>query len=67
VRWLIDFKIGVHEDANVEVFIANEVARYGPQLERALALASRMGPEPVRAALYFPLLQVFREVERAEG
>jgi hypothetical protein len=61
-RWLVDFKIGVHLEANVEEFIANEVARYRPQLERAVALASRLGPEPVRAALYFPLLQAFREL-----
>ncbi|MGH8284919.1 MAG: 3'-5' exonuclease, partial [Steroidobacteraceae bacterium] len=62
IRWLVDFKIGVHREDGIEEFIASEVARYRPQLERTVALASRLGPEPPRAALFFPLLGVFREL-----
>jgi ATP-dependent helicase/nuclease subunit A len=37
------------------------VERYRPQLERYAALARRMGPEPVRVGLYFPLMRAWRE------
>ena len=39
-----------------------ELARYRPQLETYRELAGALGPEPVRAALYFPLLRAFREL-----
>ena len=62
VRWVIDYKTGAHEGGRAEEFLANEVQRYRPQLARYVALARHLGPEPVRAALYFPLLGAFREV-----
>jgi ATP-dependent exoDNAse (exonuclease V) beta subunit len=55
-RWIVDFKTSTHQGADLEAFFANEVTRYRPQLERYAALARELGPEPVRAALYFPLL-----------
>jgi ATP-dependent exoDNAse (exonuclease V) beta subunit len=60
-RWIIDFKTGSPRDGNVAAFLAAEVERYRPQLERYACLASALGPEPVRTALYFPLLAAFRE------
>ena len=41
--------------------------RYRPQLELYRQLAGRVGPEPVRAALYFPWLDEFRELDPAEA
>jgi hypothetical protein len=35
--------------------------RYHGQLSGCVALARALGPEPVRAALYFPLLGELRE------
>jgi ATP-dependent exoDNAse (exonuclease V) beta subunit len=61
-RWVIDFKTSTHEGGGVESFIASELERYAPQLQRYVELARRLGPEPVRAALYFPLLGEFREL-----
>lgn len=61
-RWVIDFKTSRHEGGHLESFVAREVERYRPQLEIYAALARALGPEPVRAALYFPLLGVFREL-----
>jgi ATP-dependent exoDNAse (exonuclease V) beta subunit len=61
VRWIIDFKTGVHEGADLERFLESEQSRYREQLENYAALLSRMESRPVRLALYFPLLKGWRE------
>jgi ATP-dependent helicase/nuclease subunit A len=60
-RWVIDFKTSVHEGGRLEEFIAQQLERYRGQLASYTALARGLGPEPVRAALYFPLLGLLRE------
>jgi len=62
IRWVIDYKTSAHEGGDLEGFLAQEIERYRPQLEAYLQLARAVGPQPVRAALYFPLLGAFREV-----
>jgi ATP-dependent helicase/nuclease subunit A len=62
VRWVIDFKTSTHEGADLQAFLDSEVARYAEPMRRYVELARRLGPEPVRAALYFPLLGAFREL-----
>jgi ATP-dependent helicase/nuclease subunit A len=64
VRWVIDFKTSRHEGAGLEEFLDRELDRYRPQLERNMALARRLGPEPVKAALYFPLMGELRELKQ---
>jgi len=61
-RWVIDYKTSAHEGGDVEGFLAQEIERYRPQLEAYRELARAVGPQPVRAALYFPLLGAFREL-----
>jgi ATP-dependent exoDNAse (exonuclease V) beta subunit len=61
-RWVIDFKTSRHEGGGLEVFLEQEMNRYRPQLETYVALARGLGPNPVRAGLYFPLLGAFREL-----
>jgi len=61
-RWVIDFKTSRHEGGGLDAFLNEEVQRYRAQLETYVALASGMGPDSVRAGLYFPLLGVFREL-----
>mgnify|MGYP005811044973 CR=1 FL=1 len=61
-RWVIDYKTGTHGGGSLAEFLAREMERYAPQLRLYRELASRTGPEPVRAALYFPLLGEFREL-----
>jgi ATP-dependent helicase/nuclease subunit A len=61
-RWVIDYKTSRHEGGGLEEFLAQELQRYAAQLRTYAALARALGPEPVRAALYFPLLGVLREL-----
>jgi ATP-dependent exoDNAse (exonuclease V) beta subunit len=61
-RWIVDYKTSSHEGADLEGFLDSEQERYRPQLERYGTLMRRLGPEPVRLALYFPLLSAWREL-----
>ena len=58
-RWIVDYKTGVREGADVEGFMQQEQERYRAQLERyARALAQG---EPAMLGLYFPPLAGWRE------
>jgi len=61
VRWVIDYKTSQHLGGGLELFLDREVERYRGQLERYGRLARRMGPQPVRLGLYFPLMHAWRE------
>jgi ATP-dependent exoDNAse (exonuclease V) beta subunit len=61
-RWVIDFKTSRHEGGGLDAFLEQEMARYRAQLETYAALARGIDTTPVRAGLYFPLLDVFREL-----
>jgi ATP-dependent helicase/nuclease subunit A len=62
-RWIVDFKTSSHEGGGLEQFLQEEVARYRAQLTLYARLMRAMEPaRPVRTALYFPLLQQWREV-----
>jgi ATP-dependent exoDNAse (exonuclease V) beta subunit len=54
--WVVDWKTSYREGGDLEGFLANEQARYAPQLERyAAALDAK------RLGLYFPALGRWRE------
>ena len=61
VRWVIDYKTSQHVGGGIEEFLEREVERYRSQLQRYALLARRLGPEPVRLGLYFPLMRAWRE------
>ena len=61
VRWIIDYKTSQHSGGGVEEFLDREVERYRSQLQRYATLVKRLGPEPVRLGLYFPLMRAWRE------
>jgi ATP-dependent helicase/nuclease subunit A len=61
VRWVIDYKTSQHLGGGVELFLDREVERYRSQLERYGRLARRLGPQPIRLGLYFPLMGAWRE------
>jgi ATP-dependent exoDNAse (exonuclease V) beta subunit len=65
IRWIVDYKTGTHEGADLEGFLADERERYRTQLEDyARLLASRDEHRyPIRLALYFPLLDAWEEWE----
>ncbi|MGH9472842.1 MAG: UvrD-helicase domain-containing protein [Terriglobales bacterium] len=61
VRWIIDYKTGVHEGGDIEAFLRSERSRYQDQLERYARLYRAQDERPLRLALFFPL------VRRADG
>jgi ATP-dependent exoDNAse (exonuclease V) beta subunit len=61
VRWVIDYKTSRHVGGGLQEFLDREVERYRPQLQRYALLAQKLGPEPVRLGLYFPLMRQWRE------
>jgi ATP-dependent exoDNAse (exonuclease V) beta subunit len=63
VRWIVDFKTSTHEGGGLDAFLAQEVERYRQQLKGYARLMRAFRPaEPIKAALYFPLLKQWREV-----
>ena len=60
---MIDYKTSQHLGSGLEEFLDREVERYHGQLQRYARLAQRLGPEPVRLGLYFPLMRAWREWE----
>jgi ATP-dependent exoDNAse (exonuclease V) beta subunit len=59
-RWVIDYKLSPHEGGSLGEFLDREQQRYALQLARYAELARRLGPEPVRVGLYFPLQGAWR-------
>ncbi len=62
-RWVIDYKTSEPRAGEpVAEFLAQEAARYGPQLAAYRDALCELGPEPVRCALYFTALARLHEV-----
>ena len=61
VRWIVDFKIGIHAGGDADAFLDRELARYRPQLERYAAILGKLERRSIRLGLYFPLLGGWRE------
>jgi ATP-dependent exoDNAse (exonuclease V) beta subunit len=61
-RWVIDYKTSIPSDDNLSGFLDAQREAHRAQLERYSNLLARFGPEPVRAALYFPTLAQFVEL-----
>ena len=62
-HWIIDYKTSTHEGGNLAGFLQAETARYKPQLKKYKAIYDAYTGTTARCALYFPLLQTFREVD----
>ena len=62
-HWIVDYKTSAHEGGNLEGFLDAELERYRAQLTRYVTLYREYAAVEPRCALYFPLLQAFRELE----
>jgi ATP-dependent exoDNAse (exonuclease V) beta subunit len=63
-RWIVDYKTGTHEGGDVEGFLDQEQDRYRAQLAAYAAAFRALEDRPVRAALYYPLVEGgWRELE----
>jgi ATP-dependent helicase/nuclease subunit A len=60
-RWIVDWKTGMHAGGGLEQFLAQELQRYSPQLERYSRVLALYDSRPQRLGLYFPLLDRFVE------
>jgi len=56
VRWIVDWKTGSHEGADIERFLEQEIERYAAQLERYARVMALYDSRPQCVGLYFPLL-----------
>jgi ATP-dependent exoDNAse (exonuclease V) beta subunit len=63
VHWLVDYKTSTHEGGDLPGFLQHEEERYRAQLEKYVGIYRGLVDAPVKAALYFPLLRVFREMD----
>ena len=63
VRWIVDYKTGVHAGGDLEVFLDSEQERYEDQLQGYAALMHGLQTHEIRLGLYFPLLRAWREFE----
>ncbi|MDQ6986640.1 MAG: UvrD-helicase domain-containing protein [Mariprofundaceae bacterium] len=62
-RWIVDFKTGAHEGADLEHFLTQERERYRAQLAEYAQLVGECDKHryPIRLGLYFPLLNAWDE------
>jgi len=55
--WIIDYKTATHGREGMDEFLAEERAKYGPQMEAyARMMADRMEAGRLRTGLYYPML-----------
>ncbi|MDN3639705.1 UvrD-helicase domain-containing protein [Simiduia curdlanivorans] len=60
VRWVVDYKSAKPAaDQSMASFLAEQTAMHQAQLQNYVRLVKKLGPEPVRSALYFPLCDQF--------
>ena len=63
IRWIVDFKTGKHEGANIEKFFEEEKTRYNGQLSAYEKLFKQLGEtRTIKKALYYPMHKKFIEV-----
>ena len=63
IRWIIDYKTATHEGSDLKGFLAEEARRHAPQLARYALILQTLEPgRKIKTALYFPMLDVLKEV-----
>ncbi|MFP4649842.1 MAG: UvrD-helicase domain-containing protein [Desulfobacterales bacterium] len=63
VRWIIDYKSGIHSGGGIDEFLDREQQRYSTQMQRYARLMEKICGRPVRLGLYFPMIPAWRQWE----
>lgn len=62
-RWIIDYKTADPGKAEIDIFVRDQEFKYRDQLMRYRDLFLALEPDrPVRTALYFPMIDIMREI-----
>jgi RecB family exonuclease len=65
VRWVIDYKTGSHFEDDIDAWLDQELYRYTvetPQLSNYVNALQALEPNRIiKAALYFPMMDAWRE------
>ena len=61
LRWIVDYKTGIHTGGSVEVFLEQEKERYQEQMHTYARIMQKMEDRPVCLLLYYPQLQNYRK------
>jgi len=67
VRWIIDYKSGYHDGADLPGFLQQEAERYREQMDRYRRLYEALEQAPVRTALFLPRHAVLQAVDPLDG
>lgn len=63
-RWVIDYKSSQPDETeSLEVFLEREVETYRQQLQRYRHVFEQIESNPIKTALYFPMIQVFQIID----
>lgn len=54
VRWIIDYKTGLHDGGDLEEYIQKQILRHGSQMHKYQGLLEVLGGKVASGALYFP-------------
>ena len=61
-RWIADFKITRIQGGSQDAFLAEQCAKYRPDLERYRSVLTMRGESNIKLGLYFPLQRAWREL-----
>lgn len=61
-RWIVDYKVADRQGGDRESFLRAQLEKYRADLERYRQALAALDARPARLALYFPLLNEFREL-----
>jgi len=61
IRWIIDYKSSPHTGCDMDDFLDREPERYQEKLTMYAEMMSYLDDRPIRLALYYPLLNGWRE------
>jgi ATP-dependent exoDNAse (exonuclease V) beta subunit len=61
-RWIVDYKTSEIGSENSTAFVDAQVEKFRPDLDRYRTVMACLEPNPIKTALYFPVLRQWREV-----